>query len=198
MQVVVVVGALAFVGAGLPAYAQDSDASAPATQPAPDAAPAAQPDAAENAGLAAEDAATEVVLPAPRAWHVWLATGGVLALFGPEPGLWAGAALSRGRWGVRTDGFVFGRGDDADFLAAGSITYELGRTRRHLVMTARGGAGVRFPDAVPVLLVGLGTQLGLMKRGPLVLGLDVGFHVDLGDLPLDTYLVSMLALGLSW
>jgi len=32
-------------------------------------------------------------------------------------------------------------------LALGSVSYELGRTRRHLVLTAHFGGGVRFPSS---------------------------------------------------
>jgi hypothetical protein len=138
--------------------------------------------------------------PRPVAWHGFVAAGGGYALGGPGAGAWAGAGVSRSDWGLRGELFVYDPGDaDARLgLALGSLSYELGRTKRHLVLTAHFGGGVRFPEVAPVLTSGLHTQLGLMKDGPLVLGADVAVHVDLGDLPLDVYLQTTLSVGLTW
>jgi len=138
--------------------------------------------------------------PRPVTWHGFVATGGGFAIGGPQPGVWAGGGVSRNDWGVRAELFVFDPGDDAARLglALGSLSYELGRTRRHLVLTAHFGGGVRFPEVAPVATTGLHTQLGLMRNGPLVLGADVAVHVDLGELPLDVYLQTTLSVGLTW
>jgi hypothetical protein len=137
---------------------------------------------------------------APVAWHAFVATGGAFALGGPQPGVWAGGGVSRNDWGVRAELFVFDPGNDAARLglALGSLSYELGRTKRHLVVTAHFGGGMRFPEVAPVGTAGLHTQLGLMKDGPLVLGADVAVHVDMGELPLDVYLLTTLSVGLTF
>jgi hypothetical protein len=137
--------------------------------------------------------------PPPPAWHGWLAVGGALPLGGPDlPSGWAGAGLSLGSFGVRVEGLTFGSGDALEEALLGSLTYELGRTKRHLIMALHAGGGVRLPDGDPLASAGLHTQLGLQKRGPLVLGLDAAFHFDLSELPIDVYFVSSLSLGLSW
>ena len=160
----------------------------------------ATPGVASAQGLV-EEPDPDAAAPEARVWHGWFAVGGALPLGGPPfPGVWAGAGLSGRSWGVRAEGWLFdpASDDDRQGLAAGSVTYELGRTKRHLVMTLSGGAGVRFPDPAPVLTSGLHTQLGLQKRGPLVLGLDASLHIDLSALPLDVYFVSTLSLGLAF
>jgi hypothetical protein len=141
---------------------------------------------------------TDDATPSP-AWHVWVASGGALPIGGPAPGVWGGLGVSGREWGVRLDGFVFEPlADDRLGFASGSLTYELGRTRRHLVMTAHFGGGLRFPRLAPIATGGLHTQLGLMRDGPLVLDADLALHVDMGQLPLDVYVVSTLAIGLAW
>ena len=137
--------------------------------------------------------------PPPPAWHGWLAVGGALPLGGPElPAGWAGAGLSLGDFGLRAEGMTFGSGDDLEGEILASLTYELGRTKRHLIMALHGGGGIRLPDGDPIAAAGLHTQLGLQKRGPLVLGFDAAFHFDLSALPVDVYFVSSLSIGLSW
>ena len=167
---VALAAALACAAAATPAHAQEAE-------PEPD-----------------EDA------PRPVAWHGFVAAGGALAIGGPQPGVWAGAGVSRNDWGVRAELFVFDPGNDAERLglALGSLSWELGRTRRHLILTGHFGGGMRFPELAPVATAGLHTQLGVMRNGPLVLGADVAVHVDLGELPLDVYLVMTLSIGLTF
>jgi hypothetical protein len=138
--------------------------------------------------------------PAPVDWHGWFAAGGTLPIGGPSPGVWTGAGISRNDWGLRAELFVFDPGNDDARLgfAAASLGYELGRTKRHIVLTAHFGGGVRFPEVAPIGTLGLHTQLGLQKDGPLVLGADLAVHVDMGQLPLDVYLVSTLSVGLAF
>jgi hypothetical protein len=131
--------------------------------------------------------------------HFWIATGGALTLGGPSPGVWAGLGVSGRTWGVRLDGFDFGAAkDDPLGLVTASVTYELARTRRHIILTGHFGGGMRFPEQAPVATAGLHTQLGLMRNGPLVLGSDLVLHFDLGQLPIDVYLVASLSIGLTW
>jgi hypothetical protein len=150
-----------------------------------------------SAGVArAQDVSEEA--PA-RVWHGWFETGGALPIGGPSPGVWAGAGFSGSTWGVCAEAWMFDPASDGrSGLAVGSLSYELGRTERHLVMSGHVGGGARFPDVAPVLTAGVHTQLGLMKDGPLVLGSDLGLHVDLGELPLDVYFVATLSLGLAF
>ena len=153
---------------------------------------------AASAGAARAQDVEEGATPSP-AWHVWLASGGALPLGGPAPGVWAGLGVSGREWGVRLDGFVFDPlADEPLGFASGSLTYELGRTRRHLAVTAHFGGGMRFPLLAPIATTGLHTQLGLMRDGPLVLDADLALHVDMGQLPLDVYVVTTLAIGLAW
>jgi hypothetical protein len=134
------------------------------------------------------------------AWRGWLAVGGANTLPDVTPMGWAGAGLSYGRWGGRVEAL----GDQDQQAGLGQLTYELGRTRHHLSMKAQIGGGVRRSaaededDLAPLFTAGLGTQLGLMRQGPLVLGLDAGLLVDLGELPLDVQFLGVLSLGLAF
>jgi hypothetical protein len=135
------------------------------------------------------------------AWRGWLGVGGANTLPDVTPMGWAGGGLSLGRWGGRLE--VLGDQDQQGGL--GQLTYELGRTRHHLSMKAQIGGGVRRSEDeagaaewAPLFAAGLGTQLGLMRKGPIFLGLDAGVLMDLGDLPLDVQFLGTLSLGLAF